>query len=683
MESAPPTNSGPCPPAREGVRQRLLSPAEPASSGFFRAGAPSSLLAALILLYVIVFTAHSLYTFLNFGFSAYDAGIHDQAIWKLATGRGLFNTVRGLNVWGDHCWFVMLFMAPLYWLAPHMGTLLGLQSAALAAGAIPLAALTHRRTGNPWAGALMGAAWLLSPALQNMNLENFHPEVVAAPFLLWAIERADARRWGGYWTAFGLALICKEDMALTLFALSAWVFLRHSRRHGAIGLALCVLWFALCMKVVLPALNERGFFRFSGGYWFSGFWERKWDPAFYRECLSSPQAAQYLLKLGVPLLFLSLLCPLLAAIALPGLFVNLVSRNPYLVSIDFHYTYQILPPLFAAAACAIGWTGARLPWGRLAVWVLAAGVAAASWQANARWSHLPPGRALGDIQRLKRHYEGSGAMPRFRRLAAHLPHDRDVPIAASHNLVPHLTHRNEIYMFPNPWKPEYWGIDGEGLEGRSARVAALIVDRFALDDTGRGILQTLLATGEFEVVEESGPILAARRRLRPPTDLTGDPLRLPPPEKGVRVLAYRHPVALTSLTPLGGVPPTIEAQSLRIALPQTFDRLRTFEGMDLGGKRNIRVVFCGRWIAEGQDEVRFRMASDDGSRLYVDGAAVLSLDGIRALGAPLQSAPLRLAPGPHTIVADYFQAGGEAGLIVEFAGPGQPFRPLDTTFPLP
>jgi len=187
-----------------------------------------ALLIALVLSYIVVFSAVSIFGFRNFGMSAFDIGIHVQAIWKLSTGEGLFNTVRGLPIWGDHCWFVMLLYAPLYWLSPRVETLLILQSVALAFGALPLAAIVKRRGGSGFAILVFAGAWLLSPALQNMNLENFHPEVLAAPFLLWAIERADAGKWRGYWVAITVALLCKEDVALTTFMLGFWVFFQKS-----------------------------------------------------------------------------------------------------------------------------------------------------------------------------------------------------------------------------------------------------------------------------------------------------------------------------------------------------------------------------------------------------------------------------------------------------------------------
>jgi len=193
----------------------------------------AGLLIALVLLYIAVFSATSILSFRSFGMSAYDIGMHIQAIWKLSAGQGLFNTVRGLPIWGDHCWFVMLLYSPLYWLVPRVETLLILQSTALALGALPLAAIVMRRGGSNLAVLAFALAWLLSPALQNMNLENYHPEVLAAPFLLWAVERADAGKWHGYWIAIAVALLCKEDVALTTFMLGFWVFFKN-RRVGSL-----------------------------------------------------------------------------------------------------------------------------------------------------------------------------------------------------------------------------------------------------------------------------------------------------------------------------------------------------------------------------------------------------------------------------------------------------------------
>ncbi|MGH8557871.1 MAG: DUF2079 domain-containing protein [Methylococcales bacterium] len=475
-----------------------------------------------MLLYIIIFSVTSILTFRNFGMSAYDIGIHDQAIWKLATGRGIFNTIRGLNIWGDHCWFIFVLLSPLYWIAPRIETLLIGQSVALSIGALPIAILTYRKTGSQIIALCLAVTWLISPVLQNMNLENFHPEVIVAPFLLWAIERADlwtvddtrflglARQWWWYEIAVVLALLCKEDVALTIFFIGLWVAVRHNRREGIITMVLSVLWFVLCLKVFLPYFNQVGFFRFSSGYWFSTFWEHKFEPGFYWNCISSPQAAGYLWKLGIPVLFLACLDPLLLLAALPSIAINLLSQNNYLISIDYHYNNLSLPMIFAATACGIAWLVRNLHYGHILARLLTVGMVASSVLANDAWSHLPMSSAVNAIQNQYKFFSTSGIEERFRRMESHLPKDPDVAIAVSHNMVPHLTHRNEIYMFPNPWKTYYWGINGENVPSPKS-IQTLFMDRAAIGPEVMEVFERLIDAGEFSIIAEEDTLIVARQ----------------------------------------------------------------------------------------------------------------------------------------------------------------------------
>ncbi len=64
---------------------------------------------------------------------------------------------------------------------------------------------------------------------------------------------------------------------------------------------------------------------------------------------------------------------------------------------------------------------------------------------------------------------------------------------------------------------------------------------------------------------------------------------------------------------------------------------------------------------------RFHLASDDGSRLSIDGEVVVDNDGVH--GRHERSGSKRLTKGSHKVVLEYFEEGGEEILSVEFAGP--------------
>ncbi|MFT5525951.1 MAG: cytochrome c2, partial [Pirellulaceae bacterium] len=70
----------------------------------------------------------------------------------------------------------------------------------------------------------------------------------------------------------------------------------------------------------------------------------------------------------------------------------------------------------------------------------------------------------------------------------------------------------------------------------------------------------------------------------------------------------------------------------------------------------------------------FQIGSDDGSRLSVDGKAVVDFGGIHS--HIVKSGKVTLKAGYHAILVDYFEQGGEQSLEVLYEGPGVPKQPL-------
>jgi len=86
-------------------------------------------------------------------------------------------------------------------------------------------------------------------------------------------------------------------------------------------------------------------------------------------------------------------------------------------------------------------------------------------------------------------------------------------------------------------------------------------------------------------------------------------------------------------------------------------------------------VFEGTLIVPKAGVYTFKLDSDDGSRLTVDGRAVLTLDGLRVRGKRV-AAKVDLAAGRVPIRLDYFQKSSGFGLGLTWSGPGFADRPL-------
>ncbi|MEO0651035.1 MAG: PA14 domain-containing protein, partial [Planctomycetota bacterium] len=76
------------------------------------------------------------------------------------------------------------------------------------------------------------------------------------------------------------------------------------------------------------------------------------------------------------------------------------------------------------------------------------------------------------------------------------------------------------------------------------------------------------------------------------------------------------------------------------------------------------------WLVVSEPgEYRLRLASDDGSRLFLDGARLVDNDGRHGMQA-VESAPLFLEAGEHALLVEHFDSGGGRGLTLEWLTPG-------------
>jgi len=97
--------------------------------------------------------------------------------------------------------------------------------------------------------------------------------------------------------------------------------------------------------------------------------------------------------------------------------------------------------------------------------------------------------------------------------------------------------------------------------------------------------------------------------------------------------------------------------------------------VNLGRADRFGLVFRALVRVPKDGNYTFHLASDDGSRLWVDGREVLALPGIHAMTA--QSAKVPLEAGEHTVRIEYFEQGGEQELQVEIQGGGLPRQMLE------
>ncbi|HEY2511013.1 MAG TPA: PA14 domain-containing protein [Polyangiaceae bacterium] len=92
------------------------------------------------------------------------------------------------------------------------------------------------------------------------------------------------------------------------------------------------------------------------------------------------------------------------------------------------------------------------------------------------------------------------------------------------------------------------------------------------------------------------------------------------------------------------------------------------------------IDFRGGFLVAQAGTFHFRLTSDDGSRLFIDGAPVIDNDGFHWTRA--REGAVSLAAGPHTIDVPYWQGPGPMALVLEVASPGEPYGLFSAGRPL-
>ncbi len=89
------------------------------------------------------------------------------------------------------------------------------------------------------------------------------------------------------------------------------------------------------------------------------------------------------------------------------------------------------------------------------------------------------------------------------------------------------------------------------------------------------------------------------------------------------------------------------------------------------------IDYQGTFWVEEAGKYKFSLASDDGSRLFIDDRQIIDNDGVHAEETAFGAA--MLAAGLHRIRVTYFQGPGYSiALVLEMAAPHKKYRPFDT-----
>ena len=405
-------------------------------------------MAMFVAAYILYFSVRTVEIHNGLGTSAYDFGLYDQGVWLLSRFKAPFVTLMGRSLFGDHTSLILLFVAPFYWISASTSFLLVLQSVVIGLAAVPVYLYARRRLESGLLAVLFGVIFLLHPAVANTNLENYHPDSFLALFVGMGIYAALTERWRLYAVAVVLALLVKEDVALVMIPLGIWVMVRRDRRVGEATIAGSLMYMGLALFVIMrsligvPTLNLwRIPFGGPAGFISEGITR----PGNVVDHLLSDGRPFYLWQMLVPAIFVIWRRPGVALISGLVLITNVISTFSPQYEIQFHYSLVAVPAIVFGAIWAVE---AFMRHQALIV----TGLLVVTVWTSFLWGPMPWSRTVY-----------ASWPPSHPVAVAGADIIRDVPedaiVSAHYSLTAHLARREQIYMYPNPFKVSLYGTD--------------------------------------------------------------------------------------------------------------------------------------------------------------------------------------------------------------------------------
>ena len=387
--------------------------------------------------------------FVTFRVGRFDLGNMVQAVWSTSQGRPLESTHGATGEQmarlGGHVDPFLVLLTPLWMLWPSPLSLAFVQIAVVSLGALPLFWLGRRHLGDDRVAGLLALGYLAYPWVATSAFAAIHPVTFAIPLFLFCLWFLDTDRLVPFAACALLAMSTGELMGLPVVGLGVWFAIARGRRAAGALIALAgFAWTFVAVYFIVPAFAD-------GDSIFFGFYDQVGgspqgvirmlftDPGAVLGALVEGHDLVYLVWLGLPLLFLFVLSPGLALVAIPQLLANALSDFRSMTDPRYHSVAAVIPFLIAATVFGV----ARVRASRRVL--AAAGVLVCSAVlavAIGPWSRAVGATPLGGRE--------SVPAPRVAALTAAVASvPDDVAVVASNTAGAHLSARRYIYSVPN------------------------------------------------------------------------------------------------------------------------------------------------------------------------------------------------------------------------------------------
>ncbi len=454
----------------------------------------------LFLFYSFLYSLLSITRHNHFQSQGIDFSIYDQALWLYGNFHKPFSTITNHLDLADRFRPIMVPLSALFWFTKDERILLFFQAVIISAGVFPIWLLA-RRVVPQLVAVVIAFLYVDFVGIQSLVAYDFHEMAVLPVFLGMLFYFLHAGRWLGVLITLFLCLLVREHVGLLLAPLGIFIYLftRNIRKALAVSV-ISLAWSISAIKFMMPAFGQETYIQFvnPGDTFGEAVLNYVMRPDF--------AIVNFLLPAEkVSTLFWSFLSfgffPLAYFAMLPVIFFQFASRfldllHPIRWTPYYHYSAELavffsVSTIYFSAELFKKFSHKFFLY--FVIFFLLGSHAVANFTLHAPLNNL-----------LKRQfYFEEPWVDQIKFIINRIP--REASVASQNNLLPHLSHRKEIYLLPENNNADYIVVDlHEGKNNWNFYSGNL--------ETARKEFSEFILSGKYKILASYGSVYLLQKK---------------------------------------------------------------------------------------------------------------------------------------------------------------------------
>lgn len=413
-----------------------------------------------VIIYILFFGIVSICQHYAINTLSHDLGLFDQLIWNALHGRIAQTSLSNGCIFREHLILIIVPLAPFFLIFNGPEILLFLQSIFFALPAVPLYLIAVKKFRSSVVGLVFAISYLFCHFIHNANLWNFTPFVFIIFFIIFGFYLILDTKWKQLLgiICFVIAFSCREDVALYVLPLSILIFFREKEKKiGAVLFVISLTWFIVSSKIIMPSFNPPNdrYNILALKYGWLGdsitiiILTAITHPLKIIKYIFTIDKIQIILRLFLPVAFLNIFDIWGLILVVLPLCANLLSTMGHQITMQFQYPIHVIPFVYIGA-------------------IYGAETVSRKWKfygkfSNSIWSFIIISGILSSfafgstVYNFKRCKMNDHKKMFFVLVKPKIPDKSSLSSQA--NLLPHFSHREKIYRFPQVDDAEYVLVD--------------------------------------------------------------------------------------------------------------------------------------------------------------------------------------------------------------------------------